>query len=354
MRKNGIFIGVIVAIILVLPAVIFAQHYVDDSGQVKVVIVKDPYTDTRTGAEIVKGPDRLENGGLKETLTKLGCEIVNIANVKMPAESEREYGEWHRASLTNKVLGQTIYADDLGENFYIGLLSSSKSLVGMLAGLQHLGPDRAPLKDSNNQDIIGLVRLGKHKPLKVGLVWIDAKGAFNTPDITLEGNMEGMNVAVAAGICNTTLRLQAGLDPPLSTKYIVMAGVRDTTAHEQHHIDSTFIESLSVDEIRKLSDTIDDQMKRLSKLTDVIYVHVDLSVLGPAEVPGHPHITPDGPTSAELAACLRTMFQYPKAAALGIASCPDNPQAITLQAANRLVEGAIEGIKSRKNNTLKH
>ncbi|MCP4711531.1 MAG: hypothetical protein GY869_23170 [Planctomycetes bacterium] len=346
--------GLIAAFILALPAVNFAQQYVGDSGKVKVVIVKDPYTDTRTGAEIVRGPDRLENGGLKDTLQQLGCEIVKIANIRMPAESEREYGEWHRASLTNKVLGQTIYADDLGENFYIGLLSSSKSLVGMLAGLQHLGPERAPIKDSLGKDIVGLVRLGKHKPLRVGLVWIDAKGAFNTPDITLEGNMEGMNVAVAAGVCNTTLRLQAGLDPPLSTLYIVMAGVRDTTPHEQHHIDSTFIEPISVDEIRRLSDNIDVQMKRLSKLTDVIYVHVDLSVLGPAEVPDHPHVAADGPTSAELSACLKTMFQYPKAAALGIASCPDNPQSVTLRAANRLVEGAIQGVKSRKNNAIKN
>ena len=55
-----------------------AQQYVDDSGKVKIVIVKDPYTDTRTGAEIVKGPDLLENGGLKDTLKQLGCEIVNI------------------------------------------------------------------------------------------------------------------------------------------------------------------------------------------------------------------------------------------------------------------------------------
>jgi len=341
-------IGLIAVLVMFLPTSIFAQKYVDDAGRVKVVIVKDPYTDTRTGPELVKGPDRLEAGGLKEVLAQLNCEIVKVSNVKMPPESEREYGEWNRASLTNKTLGKIIYASEKDEHFFIGLLSSSKSLVGMLAGLQHLGPDRAPLKDSRNQDITGLVRLGKSKPLKVGLVWIDAKGAFNTPDITLEGNMEGMNVAVAAGICNTTLRLQAGLDPPLSTKYIVMAGVRVTTGHEQHHIDSTFIETISVDEIRNLSENINTQMKRLSRLTDVIYVHVDLSVLDPAEIPNRPHAAPDGPTSAELAACLKLMFQHNKAAALGIASCPDNPQPITLRAANRLIEGAIQGVKTRK------
>jgi hypothetical protein len=272
---------------------------------------------------------------------------VKISKVKMPAESEREYGEWNRASLTNRTLGKMIYANDKDEYFIIGLLSGSKSVVGMLAGLQHLGPGRSPLKDSRNQDIIGLVRLGKGKPLRVGLVWIDAKAAFNTPDITLEGNMGGMNVAVAAGLCNENLRLQAGLDPPLSTKYIVMAGVRDTNPYEQLHIDNSFIEILSVDDIRNLSGNIHRQMKRLSGLTDIIYIHVDLSVLDPKEVPGHPHAAPDGPSSDELSAFLEAVFKYPKVAALGIASLPDDPEEVSLQAVYRLIIGAIQGVKDR-------
>jgi arginase family enzyme len=63
-------------------------------------------------------------------------------------------------------------------------------------------------------------------------------------------------------------------------------------------------------------------MQRLSRLTDVIYVHVDMDVLDPREVPGHPLAVPDGPTSAELAAALEEMFRYPKAVAFGVASTP--------------------------------
>ena len=339
--------GFITVILMLFPLAISAQKYVDGSGKIKVWIIKDPYTDSRTGPELVKGPDRLEGGGLTDVLHQLDCEIVKISKVKMPAESEREYGEWNRASLTNRALGKMIYANDKDEYFIIGLLSGSKSVVGMLAGLQHLGPGRSPLQDSHGQDITGLVRLGKGKPLKVGLLWIDAKAAFNTPDITLEGNMGGMNVAVAAGLCNENLRLQAGLDPPLSTKYIVMAGVRDTNPYEQLYIDNSFIEILSVDDIRNLTDPIHKQMKRLSELTDIIYIHVDLSVLDPQEVPGHPHAAADGPSSQELSAFLETIYKYPKAAALGIASMPENPEEVTLQAAYRLIAGAMQGIKSR-------
>ncbi len=330
-----------------LPLISPSQNYVDESGKVNVVIVKDPYSDSRTGPELVLGPEKLAAGGLIDVLEKAGCTIVKISDVKMPQEFEREYGEWNRASLTNRTLGKIISSYNKDEAFFIGLLSGSKSLVGMSAGLQHLGPDRQPLKDSRGRDIIGLPRLRENKPLKVGLVWIDAKAAFNTPDISIEGNMGGMNVAVAAGLSNFNLRLQAGLDPPLSTKYIVMAGVRDTNPYEDLLIDNSFIEKLTVEDLIGLSNNIRKQMDRLSRLTDVIYIHVDLSVLDPVEIPGHPHAFPDGPSSRQLAASLEVMFSYPKASSLGIASCPDNPEKITTEAAYRLIEGAIQGIKNR-------
>ena len=43
---------------------------------------------------------------------------------------------------------------------------------------------------------------------------------------------------------------------------------------------------------------ISGQIDRLGRLTDVIYVHIDMDVLDPAEVTGHPLTAPEGPTSA--------------------------------------------------------
>lgn len=337
----------VILFVLFLPVASAAQDYVGADGTVKVVVIKDPYSDSRTGPEILKGPDHLEAGGLDDVLSNLGCQIVKKATVKMPAELEREYGEWNRAAHTNRVLNKIISESNQHEHFFIGLLSGSKSLVGMLGGLQHLGPGRQPIQDYRGRDILGLVRLGDKKPLKVGLLWVDSKGAFNTPEITLQGDMGGMNVAVAAGLCNSNLRLQAGLDPQLSTKYIVMAGVRNTNPYEDVSIEESFIEKISVDEIRSLSSQVHAQVERLSKLTDVIYVHVDLSVLDPAELPGHPQSYPGGPSSQQLAAFLKEVFKNEKAAALGIASMQEEAQEATIKAAYRLMEGVIEGVKSR-------
>jgi arginase len=231
--------------------------------------------------------------------------------------------------LANGPLGK-ITTEKLKEGcFPLGFLGNCNSLMGMLAGLQHSGKGR--------------------RPLKTGLVWIDAHGDFNTPETTLSGMLGGMPVAVSAGLCLTRLRLKSGLDPALPTKYIVMAGVRDTDPLEQELIDRSDIEMISTDDIRNLSENIDVQMKRLSRITDIIYIHIDMDVLDPAEVMGHGLTVPNGPTSKELAAALTKMFKYPKATALGIASYPagrdkDN---LSKKAAYNLVAGAIKGVKQR-------
>ena len=338
---------VVVAVLALMPLSASTQQYVDASGRLSVVVVADPYSDTRTGPELVEGPGLLLAGGLLERMEGMDCDLVRVTTIQMPPELEREYGEWNRASLTNRTLGKIIYESDRGEHFFIGLLSGSKSLVGMLAGLQHLGPDRQPLQDSRGRDILGLPRLGESKPLKVGLVWISERGDFNTPNTSTVGDMGGMNVAVAAGLSNTMLRQQAGLDPPLSTRHIVMAGVQNTNPYEQLGIDNSFIETVSVEEMRRLSGAIDKQMERLSSITDVIYVHVDLSLLTAREMPDLPASPYDKLSSDELAAFLERVFAYPKATALGIAGLPNDAAEISLTAAYRLIEGAIGGVRSR-------
>jgi len=220
--------------------------------------------------------------------------------------------------------------------------------LGMLAGLQHLRQAEGQVvRDQRSLQREGLAGI---KPLRVGLVYFDAHADFNTPETTLSGMLGGMPVAISAGLCLTRLRLKAGLDPALPTKYIVFGCLRDVDPLEQELLDRSQSEFLSVEDIRSLSEVIDRQMKRLSVLTDVIYVHVDMDVLDPAEVRGHSLTVPQGPTSKELAAAIRKMFVHPKVVAIGIASLPFGPrdkEGISLKAAYRLIEGAVKGVKGR-------
>ncbi len=309
----------------------------ETGGKMNVLIVKN-----RT-----EGPAVIERGGLMNRLADLGCTGAKVATVKLTPEEEKEYGEWNQDALESMHLGRLIAQNGSADHFTIGLLSNCTDLLGMLAGLQHLKPGSSGQADARGLQSSGLAG---SKPLRVGLVWIDAHADFNTPETTLSGMLGGMPVAIAAGMCLTRLRLKAGLDPALPTKYIVMAGLRDVDPLEQELLDRSQCQFLSVDDIRTLSPNINHQMERLSRLTEIIYVHIDMDVLDPGEVSGHPLTAPEGPTSQELAAALEMMFRNEKAGAIGIASMPfgdRDREGLSLQAAYRLIEGAIRGVKKR-------
>jgi hypothetical protein len=317
------------------------QRYLDDNGRIDMIIVIDPFTDSRSGPEKLDGPEIMYKSGIPDLLTSLECNIHNVYEVEIPENLQNQYGEWNRAAISNNDLARHIWAFDKDEYFILGLLSGSKSLCGMLAGLQHQGPGRKPLKDNRGQEIQALVRTGDNFPLKVGVIWIDSRASFNTPDITLDGDMDGMNLAMAAGQSNKNLRLKAGLNPAISTRYIIMAGVRDVSPYEQLSIDNSFIK------VVRFNENIDEVMKNLAELTDIIYVHVDISVLDPAEIQGHTDAYPGGPSSKELSVFLENIFRYPKVAALGMASYPEEGSEKSGEALDNIINGAIKGIKAR-------
>ncbi len=324
-------ISIILIFVFLMPYSSSAQKYTASDGKIKTAIVLNPYNGDRAGNELSIGPDALVNGGIRDLLIDNDCDLMSISEAELTSDEEKEYGRWNRMGLANGHLCKLVAENEKAGIFNIGLLGNCNSLMGMLAGYQHSGPSS--------------------RPLRVGLVWIDAHGDFNTPETTLSGMLGGMPVAVSAGLCLHNLRRSSGLDPALPTKYIVMAGVRDTDPLEQELIDRSDIEMITTQDIRDLSDNIHQQMKRLSRLTDIIYIHIDMDVLDPREVMGHSLNVPDGPTSIELGAALTVMFKYEKAAGLGIASYPAarDENKLSLKAAYNLIEGAVKGIQARGN-----
>ena len=291
-----------------------------------------------------EGPAILEREGLPDRLRQLQCDLVRSLTVTLTPDEDRQYGAWNKTALESRHIGQLV-AQSADSDLVVGLLTNCSDLLGMLAGLQRPGGD---LRGRN----AAAAGLAGTKPRRVGLVWIDAHADFNTPETTLSGMLGGMPVAIASGMCLTRHRLVTGLDPAIPTKYIVMAGLRDVDPLEQEALDRSDCEQVTVDDIRRLTPRISGQIDRLAGLTDVIYVHIDMDVLDPSEVAGHPLTAPEGPTSRELAAALAVMFRHPKVAALGIASTPfgeRDKDGTSLKAAHRLIEGAVSGVKSRPN-----
>ncbi|HEY2942757.1 MAG TPA: arginase family protein [Vicinamibacteria bacterium] len=300
-----------------------------DAGLI-VSLIKMPYRGERNLPDISDSPDYLEAGGLAKLVEQQGCRLRPASTVALGPDERKAYGEWNRLGLANGQLARIVAAEVKEGSFPVGLLANCSSIIGMLGGLQRSGPTS--------------------RPLRVGMVFIDAHGDFNTPETTLSGMLGGMPVAVSAGLCLTRLRLKSGLDPALPERHIVLAGARDLDPLEQDLLDRSAVERLSVEDIKTRSAGVERQMKRLEGLTDVIYVHVDMDVLDPPEVSGHPLTVPGGPTSRELAAALTEMFRHDKAGAFGVASTPSGEQdrdGRSRQAAYNLVLGALKGVQQR-------
>jgi arginase len=302
-------------------------------SKVKVGLLKLLHNGQLGYPELDESPKVMEEGGLVKLLGDWGCEVTDRVTAQLTAEEEKTYGARYRMALASNHLADSVAEQIRGGALPIGLLSNCNGLMGMLAGHQR-------------------VRGGK--PLRVGLVWVDAHGDFNTPETSLSGMMGGMPVAISTGLCLHHIRRACGLDPPLPTKYVTMVGVRDTDLWEQYLIDQNEVSQITVDDVRRLSPAIDMEMDRLSTVADLVYVHVDLDVLDPSDIPGAGLPVKDGPTAEELSEALEIMFENPKAAGFGLASYPAkrDPERKGLRSVYKLVEGVVKGVKARETDAL--
>ena len=173
---------------------------------------------------------------------------------------------------------------------------------------------------------------------------------FNTPETTRSGSLGGMPVAVATGRALQVMRRDATLEPPMSDRHIVMGGVRLTDPLEQRLLDDSQIEQLSVDDLRNITPAVWTQLDRLNRISDKLYIHIDMDVLDPREVMAHGNKVPNGPSSEQLERLFEQIFtRYPKASAIGFATIPPTDEGgLSIAALNRMIAGAVRGVKARE------
>lgn len=316
---------VVLLILICLSPGVHAQKYTAPDGKVRVALIKQPFSPTGTSA----GPNTMANGGIQQILDRMGA-VVRVEDVKLTADEATEYGGWKKLGMALGHFSDIVAQNERDGYFVVGLLATCPSMPGLVAGLQHSGPTR--------------------EPIKIGMLWLDAHPDFNTPETTRSGSLGGMPVAVATGRTLQRMRMDAHLDPPLADRHIVMGGVRLTDPLEQSLLDESFIEQLSVDDLRNMTPAVFAQLDRLSKITDKIYIHIDMDVLDPREVMGHGNKVPNGPSSQELAKLFEAIFsRYPKASAIGFATIPSTDEGgLSIAAVNRMIEAAVRGVKKRE------
>ncbi|MEW5918313.1 MAG: arginase family protein [Gemmatimonadota bacterium] len=313
-----------VALTLAAPSQGHAQRYRDASGKLRIALARQPFSPNGTS----RGPATMASGGIQDSLRQMGA-TLRVDEAALTAAEEPEYGGWKRLGMALGHFADIVQKNERDGYFTVGLLATCPSMPGLVAGLQRSGPDG--------------------RPLRIGMLWLDAHPDFNTPETTRSGSLGGMPVAVATGRALKIMRLDAKLDPPMADEHIVMGGVRLTDPLEQELLDGSRIEQVSVQDLRAATPAVFAQLDRLDRTTDKIYVHIDMDVLDPREVAGHQNQVPNGPSSAELARLFEQIFaRYEKASAIGFATIPATDEGgRSLAAVNRMILGAIRGLQTR-------
>src|SRR5687768_1035056 len=300
-------------------------RYVGADGRLRVSLAQQPFSPNGTS----RGPNTMASGGIRDTLARLNA-VVRSAEASLSTQEATEYGGWKRLGMA---LGH--FADIISQNeaegfFTVGLLATCPSMPGLVAGLQRSGPGR--------------------DPLRIGMLWLDAHPDINTPATTRSGSLGGMPVAVATGRALHRMRLDAKLEPAMSDQHVVMGGVRLTDPLEQEILDSSRIQQVSVRDLQARSAAVWAQLDRLDRISDKLYIHIDMDVLDPREVMNHGNKVPGGPSSEELATLFEEIFRrYPKASAIGFATIPSPDEGgLAIAAVNRMIEGAVRGVLARR------
>ena len=319
---------ILVTAILSLSALVapLAQsRHTGPDGKLRVALAQQPLGPNGPS----KGPDTMANGGIQKILADLGA-TVRVERAVLTTEEEVEYGGWKRLGINLGHFADIVKKNERDGYFTVGLLATCPSMPGLVAGLQRSGP--------------GI------ETIRIGMLWLDAHPDFNTPETTRSGSLGGMPVAVATGRALHVMRRDATLDPPLSDRNVVMGGVRLTDPLEQRLLDDSQIEQLSVDDLRNMTPAVWQQLDRLDRISDKLYIHIDMDVLDPPEVMAHGNKVPNGPTSHQLERLFEEIFKrYPKASAIGFATIPPTDEGgHSIAALNRMIAGAVRGVKARE------
>jgi len=131
--------------------------------------------------------------------------------------------------------------------------------------------------------------------LRPGVIWFDAHGDFNTPEISLSGSLDGMPLAIATGRCHREILTATG-QPAIDERAIVLAGVRDTDPDEKLALAASGVTVVAARDVvdQGVREAFEVPIRELSRHVDVLYIHFDLDGIDPAEAPGVGYRAPDG------------------------------------------------------------
>jgi len=213
----------------------------------KIQIIQVPYDcgykDVRQG----KAPEYFLTNNLGRLLEEDGHQ-VGIATIEAQSEFTLEIGT---AFELNRLLSPAVSDAIAAGRLPLVLAGNCNSCLGSIAGID---PDR------------------------LGVVWFDAHGEFNTPETTLSGFLDGMPLAIATGRCWKAVARTIPGFTAVKESNVILAGACDLDEEEQRQLTKSkinLIRSVNRDDSEILK-SIESALAALEANVRGVYLHIDM------------------------------------------------------------------------------
>ena len=234
--------------------------------QIDVIGVPIDLGADRRGVDM--GPSAIRYAHLQTRLESLGYSVNDEGNVEVPIAE--------MCKITNPKLK---YVDCI--------IPMSRRVSGAVSTSMQAG--NFPLVLGGDHSLsIGSVR-GAARGRKIGVIWVDAHGDFNTAETTPSGNIHGMSLAILAGLGDKSLvKLWDEPVPVIDPKKIAIVGARDLDEGEKVNLQDAGAMVMSMEQIDRygMVTALEKAIERVSRDVDGIYLSLDLDALDPEHAPG--------------------------------------------------------------------
>jgi arginase len=236
------------------------------------------------------GPSAIRYADLEERLEKIGHVVDDFGDIKVPIPESKAIKDPTAKYLpeivrANKILADAV-AKALKEGFFPLVLGGDHSIaIGSLWGV---------------------TRVRK----KVGVLWLDAHGDFNTPETSPSGNVHGMPLAAALGRGPESLVRNDDPASRIAATNIVQIGIRDLDPLEKRALRASGIHVFTMHEIDRfgMPAVVERAMASFAGC-DHIHLSFDADVLDPDEAPGVGTPVPGGLTAREAHLALELIWE---------------------------------------------
>jgi arginase len=180
---------------------------------------------------------------------------------------------------------------------------------------------------------------------RIGLIYMDAHGDFNTPETTPSGLIGGMNVAITAGRGAKELVEMFGHSPLIPEENIVLYGTRELDAMEEKALAESMVRVYRREKIREVGveNAVKKILRGLESRCDWVYAHVDLDVLDETAMSAQSYPAGDGLSMDEFRETLQGLVRSGRLCGMTIIvfNAAKDPKGVEARKVVRLITDAL-------------